>query len=92
MSVRRAQAEIDSAEFVEWCAFDRLDPYGPERADFHAGVIASTIAQAHGARRSKPVDFMPDFDGQWQPAGDELETAATAWLAQSGIEVIRDGN
>lgn len=64
MSVARAQEEIDSAEFVEWCAFDRLEPYGPERADLNSAIVASTIANANAPKGKsfKPADFMPKYD------------------------------
>jgi hypothetical protein len=64
MSVAEAQRRISSAEFVEWCAYDRIDPYGPERLDYHAGLIASMIANvnAAGGKTYTAADFMPKFD------------------------------
>lgn len=62
MSVRRAQEEIDSAEFTEWMAYYQLEPFGEERADLRAAIIASTIANAFSKKRSKPQDFMPQFE------------------------------
>ena len=58
-----AMARCDSLEFAEWCAFYMLDPWGGERGDLQAGVIASTIAQVNAAKgkRFKPADFMPKF-------------------------------
>ena len=64
MSVRRAQIEIDAAEFAEWMAFGRFDPYGEERADLRAGIVAATIANVFrkkGTRALKAADFMPRF-------------------------------
>ena len=77
MSVRRAMAEIDSAEYSEWMAYYRLDPRGEDRADLRAGIVASTVANAARGRKSrafKPKDFMPDFD--------KAETGATDWQSQ----------
>jgi hypothetical protein len=65
---------MSSAEFVEWQAFQRLEgPFAPEREDWRATIIASTIAEVNRDRkhRSKPYrpdDFIPD------------------WPAQSGVE------
>ena len=62
MSVRRAQAEIDSREFSEWIAYHGLEPFGEERADLRAGIVAATVANVHrgrGQRALKPADFMP---------------------------------
>lgn len=64
MSVRRCQQEIDSAEFVEWLAVYELEPFGEERADFRAGIIASTVANSVSKRHFSPRDFMPKWDRQ----------------------------
>lgn len=70
MSVRRAMAEIDSAEFSEWMAYYRLDPQGQDRADLRAGIVASTVANASRGRKTRafrPKDFMPDFGKASKP-------------------------
>lgn len=67
MSVAEAQSRISSAEFAEWIAFSRLEPYGPERADLRAGIVAATVANVHRDPKSKPFApsaFMPEFDRQ----------------------------
>lgn len=64
MSVRRAQREIDSREFAEWMAYHELDPFGGERGDLQAGIIAATLANVNrskGTQPYKPGDFMPKF-------------------------------
>ena len=64
MSVKRCMDEINSAEFTEWTAYDMLDPIGDERADLHAGIVASSVIRAACPKADvKPIDFMPDFDG-----------------------------
>ena len=71
MSVRRAMAEIDSAEFSEWLAYYRLDPQGEDRADLRAGIVAATVAnvsRGRGAKALKPKDFMPEFGESAKPA------------------------
>lgn len=64
MSVAQAQEDIDSREFAGWLAYNEIDPFGEERADLRAGIIASVTANAFGKRGSshRPRDFMPDFD------------------------------
>ena len=62
MTVAKAQREISSAEFAEWIAYDRIDPFGEERADLRAAIIAATVANAFRGKNGKtfmPVDFMP---------------------------------
>lgn len=59
---------MPSDEFDLWVALYRRDPWGEQRADLRAGVIASTVANYAGKARSesagpaKPADFMPFLD------------------------------
>ncbi len=46
---------------LEWEAFYMLDPWDGERADLHAGIIASAAAAPYV--ECKPADFMPDWLG-----------------------------
>jgi len=48
-------------------AYFKLEPFGEDRADLRAGIIASTIANVHrdSKKRRKPYtpqDFMPKFE------------------------------
>jgi len=50
---------------MEWIAFHSLEPWGEERADLRAAIVASTIAnvnRAKGQPAFKVADFMPEFD------------------------------
>jgi hypothetical protein len=76
MSVRRAQAEISSAEFAEWIAYCGIDPFGEERDDLRAALVACTVANTFSKKRYKPADFMPDFDKHTEPMdAQQLEMA-----------------
>lgn len=44
-------------------AYYRLEPFGGQRGDFQAAVVAHTVAGCHGARNAKLGDFLLDFDG-----------------------------
>lgn len=52
-------------EFGLWLALYQVDPWGEQRADLRAGIVASTVANYAGMARSKsagaakPSDFMP---------------------------------
>lgn len=78
MSVRRCQEEVDSAEFVEWCAYRRVSPWGPERADWRAAKIAHTVRTSMcGSKGTKFRDFMFPLEenkdtGQQHPADQKL--------------------
>ncbi len=65
---------MSSREFVEWMAYYEFEPFGEERADLRAGIVASTVANASRdpkRRRNpfRPLDFMPRFDGPKRPKG-----------------------
>ena len=50
--------------FYEWMEHHRRNPFGEERADLRAAIIAATIANANRGKRGKrykPKDFMPRF-------------------------------
>ena len=67
-------AEMTSAQLSEWMAYAQLEPWGEERADLRAGIIASTQANTmKGAKGKsfKPQDFMPQYEPE-----DEDESAA----------------
>lgn len=59
----RAQAEISSTEFTEWCAYDLISPGMPERGDYHAALISMVIANVNKARgpRARIEDFLLKF-------------------------------
>jgi len=81
ISVRRAQAEIDSAEFSEWMAYYRFDPFGGERGDLQAARVSLTVAGAFRGkgRRPKLSDFMLDFDsGMRRQTDEEIEAVFNA--------------
>lgn len=55
---------MSGAEFTEWMIYSKLEPFGEERADLRAGIIAANIANAHRDRKKQPkpftaFDFMP---------------------------------
>lgn len=94
MSVRRAQDEIDAPEFAEWMAYAKIEPFGPEREDQRAGVIAALIANVNRDSKSKPEpftveeffpryeDLFADLEGQSKgPEPATLESKLTAWAA-----------
>ena len=69
MTVSRLLAETTSAELTEWIAFYQLEPFGPERGDLQAGIVAATVANVNrdAKKQKKPYsaqDFMPKFEGQ----------------------------
>ena len=66
MTVAELADRIDSRELTEWAAFERVEgPIGQERADGHAGIVASIVANSNrkkGRRAFEPNDFIPDWE------------------------------
>jgi hypothetical protein len=59
-----APGVLPHAEFVQWCQFYNLEPWGEHKADLRAGIIASTVANVHslwvtGEAKYQASDFMP---------------------------------
>jgi len=80
MSVRRCQREVDSAEFTDWIAWDRIEPVG--QAWLQTGVICATLANmitaAVGGKKGrrklwKPTDFMPVTEAKERQTPAEME-------------------
>ncbi len=67
MTVGELLGRISSREMAEWMVYYGLEPFGEERADLRAGIVASTVANtARDPKRQhepfKPQDFMPKFE------------------------------
>jgi hypothetical protein len=60
-TVAEVQSAMSSAEFIDWCAFYQLEPWGYEMANWRMGVLGSTVANYSGRLKKpvKPADFMP---------------------------------
>lgn len=52
---------MSSVTFNHWVEYNRLNPFGAQRDNMHAGIVASTIANVHrkhGSKSLNPSDFM----------------------------------
>lgn len=64
-TLQELRAALSYAEFQEWCLYYQIEPWGEDRADLRAGIVASTVAnyagrtRAEGAEPVRPADFMP---------------------------------
>jgi len=68
MPVGEMLGRMSSAELTEWMAFYQLEPFGPERGDLQAGIVAATVANVNRdpkkqKRAFEARDFMPSFEG-----------------------------
>lgn len=52
--------------YQDWMTYSELEPFGEERADLRAGIVAATIANCLARKKGRPAfrvtDFMPKFD------------------------------
>jgi hypothetical protein len=97
MTVSRLLAETTSAELTEWMAFYQLEPFGPERGDLQAGIVAATVANVNrdAKKQKKPYsaqDFMPKFKGGGGGEGAEDAGAVAAEVGDGGGGVWRTGS
>lgn len=54
-------ASIPYTQFQEWQAYSLIEPWGQDRADLRAAMVASVTANAAGAK-TEMKDFMPDYE------------------------------
>lgn len=74
---------MDSQEFCDWLAYDRVDPFGESRADLRTALLASIIANVNRGKNQPPFkieDFLLDFSGarkvqDWR----EMQANLFAW-------------
>jgi len=62
MTVKEMLSRMDSRELAEWAAYYSVEPFGEERGDLRAGIVASVIANVNRGKNVKaygPQDFMP---------------------------------
>lgn len=91
MTVRELLARTSSRELTEWIEFEKLNgPLGPERADFHAALIASTLANVHRGKGKPPAkisDFLPQWGQPRQSWQEQKDIARQLNRALGGTEV-----
>lgn len=62
MTVEELGSRMGSAEFSEWMALLRVEPWGPYRSDLSAAIVAWSAA-APWCKEAKLGDFLPDYGG-----------------------------
>lgn len=88
-------ARMTWRQLLGWMGYYRLDPWGGERQDLQAGIVAATIANVYRGkgRAYKPGDFMPHF----QPKARRVQTKEEALgvlmaIAKAQNEAVKHGN
>lgn len=76
MTVAEMLSRISARELMEWMAYYRLEPFGQERENLHAAMVAAAVVNVNRGERQRPVkpaDFMLRM-----AAADEPITAMAA--------------
>lgn len=87
MTVSELLSRVSSRELSEWQAYYGLEPFGEDRADLRAGIVASTVANVSRKSGTKPYkaqDFMPRFDKTRQEWREQLELVKSINAALGG--------
>lgn len=80
-TVRELLQRIDSEELTLWHAYYNLEPWGEERADIRAAIVASTTANCFSTKRHKLTDFLPKWEKP-EPQSWEVSQAYFAALSK----------
>ena len=90
MTVGELLNRISSRELSEWMAYYMLEPFGAERDNLHAGLVAAMVHNVNrDPKRGKaadPKDFMLEFgieEEEPQTSGDVYEMMRT-WAILAG--------
>jgi hypothetical protein len=70
----------------EWAAYAGLEPWGEDRADLRAGIVAATIANVHRrkGRAYSAKDFMPRFGPRRRQSAEEINSVLIAAMMAAG--------
>lgn len=78
------QERLNAREFAEWIAYWNIEPWGEERADLRAGIIAATVANAAPFRSGRSFaasEFMPFASPQANTqSANEFEARMRAYV------------
>jgi Protein of unknown function (DUF4035) len=82
---------LDINEFVEWMAYNELDPIGEWRSDVRAALICDTLAKVFGGSTTTTIDsFMLKFGNETaeRPASPEDLKAKVLMITMIQREIV----
>ena len=88
MTVRGLLSSVDARELAEWQAYERLEPWGEQRADLRQAITSCLFANAwrDAKAHKKPfehAEFMPFAD---KPKQSEKQQVHIATAIRKAIE------
>ena len=76
----------------DWIEYNNVEPFGEERADVRAGIIAATVANCLARKKGKPAfrpdQFMPKFE---KPKKREPKTADALFEKVKSLNLLFGG-
>lgn len=63
-------------EFIEWMAYEQLEPFGPLADEFRHGQVCATLANVNRGRDTdaySAADFMPALHRALNPPAQSIE-------------------
>lgn len=77
MTVAELLARISGEELAAWMAYEELrGPLGPSRGDWHAALVATTVANTAPRRKGRPRTKIGDMMLKWKGSRATRQTAA----------------
>lgn len=72
-----------------WIAYHAIAPFGTERDNLHAGMIAAAVYNVHRGRGKplQPDDFLLQFAKPQQRTADDLYQTLRTWFVLRGAAV-----
>lgn len=89
MSVARIENELGSGELTEQMAYYKLEPWGPERDNWHIGILASMYANRY-KKQGTPAIQATDF--LWGAKDKTVEKQTSATLAALDALAMKNGS
>lgn len=89
--MKECQKWVDSKEFAEWMAFDRLSPIDGRRDDYNAAMIAATIAACFGGKNETLEKHLLEWGKSARPGPLELEEKMMAFARKHNARLKKRG-
>jgi hypothetical protein len=91
MTVARLDREMGSAELTEWMAYARIEPFGEDRADLRAAIVAKTVAdvsrrKGHAGYRIERFLAVRDGEAERRGSAESLMRALAGMGKNAGTD------
>ena len=71
---------MSASQLMAWMEYDRLEPFGSWRDNYHAALIASILANVHRDPKSRPLRMDEFFYQDAETASEQSDNEMLAWL------------